>query len=76
MLVRLTGDALVCIKNGMARCRSLVAIKLGSNLVTPEEAAVLAKVLKTSPISSLRYLDLENTFVEKTFLPVTYNFIV
>ncbi|KAF2884693.1 hypothetical protein ILUMI_21490 [Ignelater luminosus] len=64
---RLTQKSFQLIKNGVAKCSSLISLKIGNNLLTADEAFTVANL--TNTLKDLKYLDLENTFLNKDFVP-------
>lgn len=59
------------IRAGVLNSPSLISIKLGNNIVTPEEAMSFLQVFVAKPKNPLNVLDLENVFVNKDFVPVS-----
>lgn len=50
---------------------SLIEVKIGNNIFTPDEAYFLANTLIEKPkVSSLQLIDMENMCVNKNFLNV------
>lgn len=53
---------------------SLQTVRLGNNLITPDEALSLVKVFTAKPDNPLREMDLENICCNKEIIPVIYDF--
>lgn len=60
------------VRAGILNSPSLVSIKLGNNIITPDEAMSLLQVFVAKPKNPLNFMHLQNVFVNKDFIPVHY----
>ncbi|KAF5270851.1 hypothetical protein FQA39_LY08296 [Lamprigera yunnana] len=63
---RLTDESLTSICNGVRRCKKLIILKMGFNLIKEDEAISIIRLFNT--IKTLQELYMENTIVNKEFL--------
>ncbi|KAK4884363.1 hypothetical protein RN001_000634 [Aquatica leii] len=65
---RLTGEALTNVRSGLSKCINLQCLKIGNNLLKPDEALSIIKSLLNS-LKNITEIYINNTFVTKDCLP-------
>ncbi|KAB0804869.1 hypothetical protein PPYR_01839 [Photinus pyralis] len=65
---RLSSDSLRNIVTGLMRCRNLAVLKIGNNIIEPDQALDLLKLFRS--LQQLSEINLENICVNKDFVPL------
>lgn len=58
------------IRGAAFNSKSLVSLKIGNNIITPDEAMSFLEIFTAKPKGPLQELDMENIYVNKDFVPV------
>lgn len=62
-------------RGAILKSPSLQTVRLGNNLITPDEALALAKIFTAKPENPLREMDLENICCNKEIIPVILGYV-